>query len=301
MRELELIERIRKTARGRSAGVRVGIGDDCAVLRVRAGEEMLVTTDFSLEGRHFRRDWHTAESAGHRCLARGLSDVAAMGGRPLAAFLSLALPQGYEVGWVDGFMRGLDELAKRFGVELAGGDTGEMVGEGIAADIVVVGTVREGKALLRSGARVGDAIYVTGKLGEAAEELQRVIGGERRGQGRHCFPEPRVAVGLALVGMATACIDLSDGIATDLRHLCVASGVRAELSSRRLPLGVGASLEQALSGGEDYELLFTARGTVPDSIAGVQVTRVGEVIAGDGVMMDGKALTAKGWEHFTEV
>src|SRR5580698_10308373 len=138
MRELELIERIRAGSRGRNAAVKVGIGDDCAVLRVPAGHEMVVTTDFSLEGRHFRRDWHTAQSAGHRCLARGLSDVAAMGGRPIAAFLSLALPKGFQVVWVDGFIEGFGALAERFGVELAGGDTSEAPGDGIAADVTVV-------------------------------------------------------------------------------------------------------------------------------------------------------------------
>ena len=200
MRELELIERIRRSGRARNADVRLGIGDDCAVLRVNAGEEMVVTTDFSLEGRHFRREWHTAESVGHRCLARGLSDVAAMGGRPVAAFLSLALPRGFEVEWVDGFLRGLGELAERFGVELAGGDTSEAAGGQIAADIVVVGAVPAGKALLRKGARPGDEIYVTGWLGGAAVELgEMAAGAARRRRGvepcPQSFPEPRVEVG----------------------------------------------------------------------------------------------------------
>src|SRR5271156_4305222 len=115
--ELQLIRRIRAGTASRNGAVRVGIGDDCAVLRVPAGHEMVVTTDFSLEGRHFRRDWHSPQSAGHRCLARGLSDVAAMGGRPLAAFLSLALPKGFEVAWFDGFMEGFNALAGRFGAE----------------------------------------------------------------------------------------------------------------------------------------------------------------------------------------
>ncbi len=166
LNELGLIERIRVSAeRSRVAGVRVGIGDDCAVLRVPRGHEMVVTTDLSLEGRHFRRDWHTAESAGHRCLARGLSDVAAMGAKPLGAFLSLALPREYDLDWVDGFLVGFVELAKRWEVQLAGGDTAQAPGGEILADVVVTGTVRAGKALLRSGAKVGDRIYVTGRLG----------------------------------------------------------------------------------------------------------------------------------------
>jgi thiamine-monophosphate kinase len=154
--ELGLIERIRAGGKTRNRAVRLGIGDDCAVLRVRPGEELVVTTDLCLEGRHFRRDWHSAESVGHRCLTRGLSDVAAMGGRPVAAFLSLALPKGLALEWVDGFMAGFGELAERFGVELAGGDTAQAPATEILADVMVVGVVRAGKALRRSGAAVGD-------------------------------------------------------------------------------------------------------------------------------------------------
>ena len=298
MRELELIERIRRGGKAYRGGVRVGIGDDCAVLRMRAGEEMVVTTDFSLEGRHFRRDWHTAESAGWRCLARGLSDVAAMGGRPVAAFLSLALPAGFEVEWVDGFLRGFRELGERFAVELAGGDTAEAPGGEVLADVVLVGAVRRGRALLRSGARVGDGVYVTGRLGGAAAELERMAAGERGGRGRQAFPEPRVQVGRALVrrGLATACMDLSDGLPTDLRHLCAASGVGVELDEA--PVAAGATLAQALHGGEDYELLFTSAGKVPKKISGVEVTRVGTAVAAAGVCFRGEQLRAGGWEHF---
>lgn len=297
MRELELIERIRGRAGKTGGGVRLGIGDDCAVLRVPRGREIVVTTDFCLEGRHFRRDWHSAQSAGHRCLARGLSDVAAMGARPLAAFLSLALPRGFEVDWVDGFIDGLLALAERFGVELAGGDTAEAPGESVLADIVLTGTVPHGKALLRSGARAGDGLFVTGTLGGAAAELAAMAGGARDTRGAQSFPEPRVGVGRALRrrGIATACMDLSDGISTDLAHLCRASGVGAELDG--VPVAPGATREQALHGGEDYELLFTAAGRVPRRIAGVEVTRVGRIVAEAGVRFEGGELRAGGWEH----
>ncbi len=296
MRELELIARIKAAEPRAGACVRVGIGDDCAVLQIPRGCELVVTTDFLLEGRHFRRDWHSAESAGHRCLARGLSDIAAMGARPLAAFLSLALPVGFDLAWVDGFMGGLGALAERFSVTLAGGDTAQAPGAEIVADIVLTGAVPRGKALLRSGARVGDGIYVTGRLGASAVELAAMAAGARDSRGAQTFPEPRIAVGLALRRIATACMDLSDGISLDLARLCEASGVGAELSG--IPVAPGATLAQALHGGEDYELLFTSPGKVPGRIAGVEVTRIGELVAGTEIKLQGEILEADGWQHF---
>ncbi len=329
MGELELIERIRARSGSRNAAVKLGIGDDCAVLRVPSGHEMVVTTDLCLEGRHFRRDWHTPHSVGHRCLARGLSDVAAMGGRPLAAFLSIALPKGFltqpqsmrpiEVGrpailgglaWVDGFMEGFNALAERFGVELAGGDTSEAAGGEIVADVIVVGAVPEGTALRRSGARVGDSIYCTGTLGGSAAELRGLMAGEGcpvrpvSGEHPHCFPEPRIATGIALRrwGMASACVDLSDGLSSDLRRICEASGVGAEIESAAIPLGYRATLADALNGGEDYELLFTASAGLglPADIDTVRMTRVGQMTAKAGVRLDGVELQAGGWEHLRE-
>jgi thiamine-monophosphate kinase len=304
--ELGLIQRIQARFKTRNGGVRVGIGDDCAVLGAAAGRETVVTTDLFLEGRHFRRDWHTAESAGHRCLARGLSDLAAMGADPHAVFLSLSLPRECEVAWVDGFLRGFGALAERFGVELAGGDTSESpAGWGIFADVVAVGSVPEGMALLRSGARVGDGIFVTGTLGGAAAELSRLQSGAA---GQERLPEPRVRVGSSLrtVGMARAGMDLSDGLSSDLRKLCEASGVGAEIWEEALPVAEGASVEQALHGGEDYELLFTAwEGAIVErEIRGVKVTKVGRVVAeteGVRIVREGgvlEELGAGGWEHF---
>ena len=309
MGELELIERIRAGVKTRNPAVRVGIGDDCAVLRVLAGQELVVTTDMCLEGRHFRRDWHSPESAGHRCLARGLSDIAAMGAKPVAAFLSLALPHGFDESWVAGFLHGFQTLAESFSVELAGGDTGESPGGQVLADVVVVGTAARGKAMRRSGARVGDGIYCTGTLGGSAAELERLAAGgvcahspQPGTTSPQCFPEPRVAVGLALAkrGWATSGMDISDGLSTDLRHLCAASGVRGEIDLARLPLAAGATLEQALHGGEDYELVFTAMAglKVPVSLADVPVRRIGTVVAGAGVGVSGGGeLMAQGFEH----
>jgi len=315
MGELELIDRIRAGAGSRGgAGVALGIGDDCAILRPPKGHELLVTTDLSLEGRHFRREWHPAESVGHRALARGLSDLAAMGAKPLAAFLSLGLPGEMTASraglrWVDGFFRGLGRLAEEIGVPLAGGDTSEAAGEQVLADIVLVGSAPRGRSLRRSGGKPGDLLYVTGTLGGSAMELAELRAGRRRRSGEHphVYPAPRVRVGLELVRrrLASAAIDLSDGMSTDLGHLCRESGLGAEVWEERLPVARGASLEQVLHGGEDYELLFAApaRARVPRTIGGVSVTAIGRLVRGKAVWLmasDGKrqALKPGGWEHF---
>jgi thiamine-monophosphate kinase len=313
--ELELIAAIRRAAaRSRSRAVIAGIGDDAAVLCVPSGHDALVTTDFSIEGVHFRREWHPAESVGHRCLARGLSDIAAMGGEPVAAFLSLALPAEIEQRWVDSFLRGLLRLASKNDVTLAGGDIAESPG-GVAADIVVVGSVPAGEELRRSGARAGDAIYVTGTLGASAATLARLRRGEKispraREHRAHFFPEPRLAIGRKLRGVASAAIDLSDGLSTDLAHICEASGVGAVIAEHSIPRGVtfdGSSLHYALHGGEDYELLFTApRGArVPARVGKVRITRIGEIVADRQrrvFLSDShgqrKLLKAGGWQHF---
>jgi len=314
--ELELIAAIRRAARGHSRAVVAGIGDDAAILRLPAGHEALVTTDFSIEGVHFRRQWHSAESIGHRCLARGLSDIAAMGGEPIAAFLSLALPAELQQRWVDEFLRGLLRLAAKHKVTLAGGDIAESPG-GIAADIVVLGSVLAGKTLRRAGARPGDSIYVTGVLGASAATLARLGRGEKlspraREHRSHFFPEPRLVVGRRLRGFASAAIDISDGLSTDLAHLCEESGVGAVIAEHSVPRGVtfdGSSLHYALHGGEDYELLFTAprRARIPANIGNIRVTRIGEIIADAKrrvFLSDShgqrKLLKAAGWQHFAE-
>lgn len=316
--ELALIGNIRSDSAARSMGrVRLGIGDDCAVLRPPARHEILVTTDLCLEGSHFRRDWHTAESAGHRCLARGLSDLAAMGAKPLAAFLSLALPVATNRRWVDGFFRGLRTLADEFGVPLAGGDTAQAPSEQIIADIVLIGFAPSGKALRRSTAHAGDLLYVTGEIGGSAAELDALranagsaIGQGARGEHPHMFPEPRLAVGAALLrrGLATACIDISDGLSSDLKHLCESSGLSAEIELARLPIHplAAANVDMALHGGEDYELLFAAKPsvTMPKSVAGVKITMIGRFFDGSTPSMvqvdqGGRRmkLDAAGWEH----
>jgi thiamine-monophosphate kinase len=303
--ERQLIDRVRQLARTGKPDRRTlitGIGDDCAVLRPPAGYELLVTTDFSLEGVHFRRDWHPPQSVGHRCLTRGLSDIAAMGGEPLAIFLSLALPNDLPQKWVDGFYSGLLSLADKFRVPLAGGDTAQSPA-GVLADIMVVGSVPRRKAVLRSGAKPGDRIYVTGELGLGGATVRRLYGGERiRPKGTYFYPMPRVAVGRELRGVASAMIDISDGLSTDLSHICEESRVGAVIHQQSIPLAATAMLDHALYGGDDYELLFTSS-KVPDELAGVAITEIGEVVNRTGMWIQDergrtKTLKAKGWEHF---
>jgi thiamine-monophosphate kinase len=369
--ELALIERIRlRAAQAPTPELRLGIGDDCALLRLAPDEELAVTTDLSIAGQHFRLDWHPAESVGHRALARGLSDLAAIGARPVAAFLSLALPrdlvqnpkaqsaaraprstaprgpQAERSIWIDHFLDGFLSLAQAYRVPLAGGDLAESTLA--VADVVLTGAVTQGKAMLRSGARPGDLIYVTGNLGGAAvgyATLAQLAAALKRDRSRsrlkalprippksmavlkpHLYPKPRIAQGLWLArnAMATAAIDLSDGLSTDLAHLCAESGVAAELDAAALPIAPGANPAQVLHGGEDYELLFTAPPAtrVPAGIEGVSVTRIGRIVAiGEGAAHKGTAgtgirkpaaspitlitsrgpvpLAPRGWQHFS--
>jgi thiamine-monophosphate kinase len=314
--ELELIEKIRSGVGARRApGVALGIGDDCAILRPPKGHELLVTTDFSLEGRHFRREWHPADSVGHRALARGLSDLAAMGARPLAAFLSLALPKEMMatragLNWVERFFAGLGRMAEQYGVPLAGGDTSESPAGLVLADVVLVGSAPAGRSLRRSGGHVGDLLYVTGALGGSAAELKRLAAGARvRGGGDHphLYPVPRLKVGMQLVRRrwATAAIDLSDGLSTDLAHLCTESRLGAEVREEALPIAARATVQEALNGGEDYELLFAApaKTRIPAIVAGIPVTCIGRLVRGGGVWIvraEGtrRRLQPGGWEHF---
>lgn len=347
--ELELIGRIRsRAAASRGSGLALGIGDDCALLRPRAGEDLAVTTDLSLAGRHFELSTYPAEAVGHRTLARGLSDLAAMGARPVAAFLSLGIPRelagtarrnsgsGSGVGsrsWLDRFLDGFLALAAEHKTPLAGGDLAES--PIAAADIVLIGAVPRSRALLRSGARTGDAIYVTGALGGSAagfarlEEWAKSAGGgatrsnavqkkPRRAIPQrlaaqlapHLYPQPRIAQGQWLMRrrVATAAIDISDGISTDLTHLCEESRLAAEIDAGALPLHPGANLAQALHGGEDYELLFTAPAGVrlPRAIDGVAVTRIGRMMPARKGQPRVRLSTARGlepleprgWQHF---
>ena len=323
--EKALIAQIRKMAGSSHRGqtrrpnrtILIGIGDDCAVLRPVPRHDSLVTTDFTLEGIHFRQDWHPPESVGHRCLARGLSDIAAMGGEPVAIFLSLALPRDLPQSWVNRFAHSLISLAEKHGASLAGGDSAESP-DGILADIIVLGSVPKGKAILRSGAKPGDRIYVTGQLGGSAAAVVKMRTPPQkkvnpRNYPRHFYPEPRIEPGRILreMNLASAMIDTSDGLSTDLAHICEESGVGAEIDSSLIPRAhVGmpskpVDLDLALHGGEDYELLFTARQRkrIPKKIAGVPITQIGQIFRSRGMTVrDSKGTVhpfhPQGWEHF---
>jgi thiamine-monophosphate kinase len=316
--ERKLIQRIRLRAGAGASGrggasIVAGIGDDAAVLRLAPNHDLLVTTDFSIENVHFRREWHPPEVVGWRCLTRGLSDIAAMGGEPIAAFLSLAVAGDVPQEWVDGFLKGLLGLARKFQVPLAGGDTAEAM-DGIQADIVVAGSVPRGTAVLRSGAMPGDQIYVTGDLGGSAAALARLRvsslppGAE---SARHFRPQARVRAGqwLRQHKIPSAMIDISDGLSTDLEHICQESGVGAEIEAEAIPRARGGGkvdsvdLDFALHGGDDYELLFTSSRPVPSKIDGVRVTRIGRMTRKKGMRLidpdeKKRVLEPKGWEHF---
>jgi thiamine-monophosphate kinase len=272
MNELQLVERLRRLSPA-SKELTLGIGDDCAIFQPRAGEELLFTTDQMIEGVHFTRT-RSASSIGERALARSLSDVAAMGGEPKFCIVAVACS---DTKWIEGFYRGLLRLAKRTGTALAGGDLAS--DDKFHCDVMVCGSVPRGKALRRDGARAGDTIFVSGKLGKPWD---RKI-------------EPRLALGQGLRGSASACIDLSDGLSLDLHRMCVASNVAAEVD--RVPVFRGSTIERALHGGEDYELLFTLpKNAKPPS----GVTRIGQIVRGEpGAMtFQGRPLAPLGYDHF---
>jgi thiamine-monophosphate kinase len=268
--EAALIERYFARPATRRRDVVLGIGDDAAVTRLAADFDLVTATDAIVEGVHFPRGT-PPRALGHRCLAVNLSDLAAMGAEPLWASLALSIPRA-EASWLRQFSRGLFALADVFAVELIGGDT---VSGPLAMSVTVHGRVRPGRFVTRGGAKPGDRLYVTGHPGDAVAGrllLGRDPGGRDARRLRRCFlyPAPRVREGHALVGLASAMIDVSDGLHDDAGKLLRASGCGADLDARRLPLsaplrrlaGEGGAREMALTGGDDYELLFTvpARG-----------------------------------------
>jgi thiamine-monophosphate kinase len=319
---LERIEEIAARIQIRGSGVRLGIGDDAALFAGTSGFDQILTCDWFLEGTHFLRDKHPPDAVGWKCLARAISDVAAMGGAPSCFLLSLALPGSHTDVWLDQFLGGLRRAAKRFGCVLAGGDTTQ--NQNILISVTVLGQVRTGRAVLRSQAKPGDILFTSGRLGQAELGLRLIRKIKRRVNSRdpllrkHLYPEPRLALGrwLAEKRLASAMMDLSDGLSTDLPRLCAASGVGARIEEAKIPAvrpqqsgrsrGVHP-LNLALHGGDDYELLFTVprkRLTrIPRSFHGLPITRIGEMTNDPALLFIDIArretpLLNRGWDPF---
>jgi thiamine-monophosphate kinase len=337
---------------GPASRVILGIGDDAALLAPKPGYDTILTCDWFLEGTHFRREVHPPDAVGWKCLARAISDIAAMGGEPRCFLLSLAIPEPLTGRWLSDFLGGLRQAARKLRCPLAGGDTTRQ--QKVLINITVVGDIRVGRALLRSGAGAGDILYVSGRLGEAELGLQMAEAG-RRSSGRgaatkrksradshipklahsfsaakssnlktdpsvrkHFYPEPRLALGrwLADHRMATAMMDLSDGLSTDLKRLCEASGAGARLEAARIPAvrvpkwehaESVDSLALALHGGDDYELLFSVRPSavqkLPRAFHGVPLTPIGVMTRNAAIVLvqpdgDTAPLRPGGWDPF---
>ena len=329
--EFGLIDRIKAMLPRGNDRVALGIGDDTAALKTSPGMLLLATCDIQVEGRHFRLEHISPHQLGRRSAAINLSDIAAMGGRPTYALVSLALPQATEVAWVDELYRGLGDELGAHGALVVGGNLSGSARD-VVIDITLMGEVAEPMLVRRGGARTGDAVLVTGWLGESLLgrlALERGLDSTTPAAARvieaHLTPAPRVREGQAVAARkgATAMIDVSDGLAADLGHICSDSGVGARLVAGALPvspearevaanLGVDA-IEAALHGGEDYELLFTcpvdeAERTAADVVAatGTPVARIGEIVRGEGIELvtsDGSrsSVEPRGWDHFAPV
>jgi thiamine-monophosphate kinase len=302
--------------------VTVGIGDDAALFRPQPGHETILTCDWFLEGIHFSRDKHPPDAVGWKCLARAISDVAAMGGTPRCFLLSLALPESHVGKWLDLFLGGLGRASRKFQCVLAGGDTTRR--SEILINVSVVGEVRAGSAALRSGAQVGDIVYVSGRLGEAEFGLQvfkqdkKATASRNPAVRKQLYPEPRLALGQWLVknGFASAMMDLSDGLSSDLPRLCAASRVGALLEPPKIPRlqitdaalkGDLDALQLALHGGDDYELLFTVSprkvGQLPKTFQGVPLAAIGRITRGRELLVlsdngETTRLLPHGWDPF---
>ncbi|MFO1119582.1 MAG: thiamine-phosphate kinase [Rhodospirillales bacterium] len=332
MDEFELIARYFAPLAAAEPGA-LGLTDDAAVLPLPAGRELVVTADMLVAGVHFRTD-DPAESLGVKALAVNLSDLAAMGADPRAYVLALALPAGWpqaqQQDWLAGFTRGLAEMQRTFAIPLAGGDTVATPGP-LALSITAFGTAPPAGPMRRSGARPGDVVWVSGTIGDGALGLQVLDGRLQLDEAvladalsaRYRRPQPRLALGRRLAGLAHACADVSDGLVADLAHICRASAVTATIEAARIPLSAAARvavsrqpalMAAVLGGGDDYELVFTAaEGDSPTiercaADAGTSVRAIGQiakrfeagappvrVVAADGTEVD---ITHAGWSHF---
>lgn len=332
--ERQLISKIRGFVGTDGREIIRGIGDDCAVVRKDADRFWLITTDTLVESIHFDFAWHPPHLLGRKTLSVNISDVAAMGGQPLFAQFSLALPDLATAGWLDDFLGGFTAVLREYGMHLVGGDTVKSKND-VIFTVTVIGEVAKDQVVYRSGALPGDHIWVSGPLGEAAAGLElcrrhgRLASGLpekwRKAIKLHLDPEPQVKISrlLAENHMLHSMMDLSDGLATDLAHLCAESGVSAEIIGKDLPISdllieLAASFESsavdlALKGGEDYQLLFTSapaveapmRSMVSD-MTGRELYRIGRIVAGEGVFFCNEhgrrtEIGYQGYDHFAHV
>lgn len=328
--ECPLIERIRKVVDRPDPRVYLGIGDDAAVIDIATDQFLLITTDALVEKIHFKLDYFTFHQIGWRSMAANLSDIAAMAGIARHAVVSIAARGVLPVRAVEELYRGMDEVAGRFGVTIVGGDTTGSERD-LFLSITVIGVVEKELLTTRAGARVGDSIYVTGRLGGAHAGMKILTGGGKTGEGvsddlidKHLRPLPRLSEAryLRTHFFISSMIDVSDGLASEVNHICKNSSVGAEIFEKDIPLAYGIEefavqhgekpIPYALNGGEDFELLFTARAEEVDNAKGdfenrfgIALTRVGDVVRrskGIQLIQSGgarSALTPQGWDHFS--
>jgi thiamine-monophosphate kinase len=328
--EFSLIDRIGKILPAtRAKDLLIGIGDDTAVIRMDKRRALLVTCDIQVEGRHFRFDRITPYQLGRRAMAVNVSDIASMGGKPTFALVSLGLPGDFPVASYDRLFEGMRDELRRHGARIVGGNLARTE-DVLVVDITLMGENDLSRVMTRGGARVGDRVFVTGRLGASGAGFQalKAFGGKVPARYRHLVachlvPTPRVTLGrrISRTGVATAMIDLSDGLAGDLFHICTRSRVGAEIYPDRLPLPerIGeiaarsgkSAIDLALHSGEDYELLFTAPPGVPARTirslsrdSGIPITEIGKIVRRkDGYcLVDSQGirtpLTPAGWDHF---
>ncbi|MBU0484978.1 MAG: thiamine-phosphate kinase [Proteobacteria bacterium] len=328
--ELDIISRISAMVPGQGSEVIKGLGDDCAVIRMDNDRLWLATADTLVENVHFDYSWHPPGLLGRKTASVNLSDIAGMGGRPSFALLSLALPVSVQEEWLTLFMQGFLAVLHEHDALLVGGDTVKSNHDAVFS-VTVLGQIAADRVLYRSGAKPGDLVWVSGELGVAAAGLELCRQGRPHPEDEawqklvlaHLDPTPEVELGLLLAesGMVSAMMDTSDGLATDLAHLCEQSGIGSEIIAAKLPMPVamakvaaclgGSALNWALSGGEDYRLLFTSSpdnsATLPSLVKermGREIYCIGTIVDGSGVVLiDGnqrRDITYKGYDHFAK-
>jgi thiamine-monophosphate kinase len=294
-----IIQRIR--TQFQNSGVVLGIGDDTAVLDIPEGHSILFCSDLLAEDSHFIRGLHPADSVGYKAVAVNVSDIGAMGGVPMHFVISLAAPGDLDLEWVDRFYSGVARACREFRVTLVGGDSS--TAKSIFVDVAMIGRVKMGSAVRRSGAKIGDRIYVSGTLGGSTRGLDLLRSGiiDDPAVKRHLYPEPRHEIGASVATKAHSMIDVSDGLSTDLGHILDESKVSARIYRNKIPAAPGASNVEVLHGGEEYELILTAASSLDE----LPLTHIGEIIPSSGdhriFLVDGaieSVLAPKGWQHF---